>query len=61
MKSPSFEREYNPKYGYIIGNIYQEPWIGSALLKGRRLRHIPVSLTTKKSMGLDPGHGSSLG
>ncbi len=58
-ESPSFEREYNLKYGYGIGNIYQEVWIGNALLKGRRLKHIPVSLTSKKSMGLDPAHGSS--
>lgn len=58
-KSPSFEREYNLKYGYGIGNIYNEQWIGTALLKGRRLKHIPVSLTSKKSMGLDPAHGSS--
>src|SRR5690606_7015419 len=58
-ESPSCEREYNLKYGYGIGNIYNEVWIGNALLKGRRLKHIPVSPHTKKSMGLDPAHGSS--
>jgi len=58
-KSPSFPREYDLKYGYGIGNIYNEVWIGNALLKGRRLRHIPVSPHSKKSMGLDPAHGSS--
>lgn len=57
MKSPSFPREYDLKYGYGIGNIYQEQWIGNALLKGRRLRHIPVSALTQKSMGLDPADG----
>ncbi|MDN5844743.1 MAG: hypothetical protein L0H53_00540 [Candidatus Nitrosocosmicus sp.] len=58
-ESPSFEREYNLKYGYGIGNIYDEVWIGNALLKGRRLKHVPVSTHSKKSMGLDPAHGSS--
>ena len=58
-KSPSFEREYNLKYGYGVGNIFNESWIGTALLKGERLRGIPVSYLTKKAMGLDPAHGSS--
>lgn len=57
MKSPSFPREYDLKYGYGIGNIYQEVWIANALLKGRRLKHIPVSPLTKKAMGLDPADG----
>ncbi|MDR4490837.1 MAG: hypothetical protein R2685_08040 [Candidatus Nitrosocosmicus sp.] len=58
-KSPSFPREYDLKYGYGIGNIYQEVWIANALLKGRRLKHIPVSPLTKKSMGLDPADGNA--
>ncbi|HEX5519441.1 MAG TPA: hypothetical protein VFX18_03290 [Candidatus Nitrosocosmicus sp.] len=59
MKSESFEREYNLKYGFGIGNIMNESWIALALLKGERLRHIPVARYTPKSMGLDPGWGSS--
>lgn len=58
-KSPSFEREYNLKYGYNIGNVYNESWIGTALLKGERLRYIPVAYSTSKSMGIDPAYGSS--
>lgn len=58
-RSSSFEREYNLKYGYGVGNIFNESWIGTALLKGERLKNIPVSYLTKKSMGLDPAHGSS--
>src|SRR6185503_9960691 len=58
-KSPSFEREYNLKYGFGTGNIYDTSWIALALLKGERLRHIPVSPNTSKSMGLDPAYGSS--
>lgn len=58
-RSSSFEREYNLKYGYGVGNIFNESWIGTALLKGERLKNMPVSYLTKKSMGLDPAHGSS--
>lgn len=58
-RSSSFEREYNLKYGHNIGNVYNESWIGLALLKGERLKRIPVSHSTKKSMGIDPGYGSS--
>jgi hypothetical protein len=58
-KSSSFEREFNLKYGYGVGNIFNEAWIGTALLKGERLRHVPVSYNTRKAMGLDPAWGSS--
>lgn len=58
-KSSSFEREYNLHYGYNIGNVYNESWIGTALLKGERLRTIPVAYSTSKSMGIDPAYGSS--
>jgi hypothetical protein len=58
-KSASFEREFNLKYGYGTGNIFNEAWIGLALLKGERLRSIPVSRHTSKSMGIDPSWGSS--
>lgn len=58
-KSQSFEREYNLKYGYGIGNVFNEQWIGLALLKGRRLKYIAPQLTSKKSMGIDPAWGSS--
>jgi hypothetical protein len=58
-KSPSFEREYNLKYGAGIGNIFNEVWIGMALLKGQRLKEVPISYHTPKTMGLDPAWGSS--
>lgn len=58
-KSESFEREFNLKYGYGVGNIFNEAWIGLALLKGERLKKVPMSLNTAKSMGIDPAWGSS--
>lgn len=58
-KSSSFEREYNLKYGYGIGNIFEESWISLALERGTRLKETPVSTNTSKSIGCDPAWGSS--
>lgn len=58
-KSSSFEREYNLKYGYGVGNIFEESWIQLALERGRRLSTIPISFSTSKSMGIDPSWASS--
>lgn len=58
-KSSSFEREYNLKYGYGVGNIFEETWIQLALERGRKLQHIPPQKHTSKSMGLDPAWGPS--
>jgi hypothetical protein len=56
--SPSFEREYNLKYLGLIGNVFHTKDIDAAIEKGRRLE-IQGSVYTQKSIGLDPGFGSS--
>jgi hypothetical protein len=56
--SPSFEREYNLKYLGLIGNVFHTKDIESAVQKGKALPQI-VSGYTQKSVGLDPGFGSS--
>ncbi|HET6640079.1 MAG TPA: hypothetical protein VFG77_00560, partial [Nitrososphaeraceae archaeon] len=54
---PSFEREYNLKYLGQIGNIFHVKDIEAAIQKGKELSaHSPYS---RKSIGLDPGFGSS--
>jgi hypothetical protein len=62
-RSPSFEREYNLKYLGQIGNIFHSQNIDAALAKGK-LYDPDDSKTysyafTSKSIGLDPGYGSS--
>ena len=59
-QSPSFEREYNLKYLGLIGNVFHTKDIEAAIEKGRRfgLESSPNSYT-QKSVGLDPGFGSS--
>jgi hypothetical protein len=56
--SPSFEREYNLKYLGLIGNVFHVKDIEAAIEKGK---HLPDSgkSYTQKSVGLDPGFGSS--
>ena len=59
-QSPSFEREYNLKYLGVIGNVFHVKDIESATQKGRRI--VPgsgINSYTQKSVGLDPGFGSS--
>jgi hypothetical protein len=60
-QSPSFEREYNLKYLGKIGNVFHTKDIEAAIDKGRR--YSPDSFNpyyfTSKSMGIDPGYGSS--
>ena len=57
--SPSFEREYNPKYLGLIGNVFHTKGIEAAIEKGRK--HLPDSRNSysQKSVGLDHGFGSS--
>lgn len=55
--SPSFEREYNLKYIGRIGNIFHSKDIDIAISKKYNLDYI--NLATSKSMGIDPGWGSS--
>jgi hypothetical protein len=57
--SPAFEREYNLKYLGLIGNVFHTKDIDSAIEKGRNFSHIMVNSYSQKSMGLDPGFGSS--
>jgi hypothetical protein len=56
--SPSFEREYNLKYLGLIGNVFHVKDIEAAIEKGKRTENI-FSSYTQKSVGLDPGFGSS--
>jgi hypothetical protein len=62
-QSPSFEREYNLKYLGLIGNVFHVKDIEVAMEKGRVLKRTqnPNSGNTysQKSVGLDPGFGSS--
>lgn len=56
--SPSFEREYNLKYLGLIGNVFHTKDIEAAIEKGKNISSGIISYT-QKSMGLDPGFGSS--
>jgi hypothetical protein len=62
-QSPIFEREYNLKYLGLIGNVFHVKDIEVAMEKGRVLKRTqnPNSGNTysQKSVGLDPGFGSS--
>lgn len=66
-QSPSFEREYNLKYLGLIGNVFHTKDIEAAIEKfrhlSRRPNHSPYTPAanryTQKSVGLDPGFGSS--
>jgi hypothetical protein len=53
--SPSFEREYNLKYLGLIGNVFH---VNDIEARGRCLLDHSNSYT-QKSVGLDPGFGSS--
>jgi hypothetical protein len=56
--SPSFEREYNLKYLGLIGNVFHVKDIEVAIEKGKKIFY-PTNSYTQKSVGLDPGFGSS--
>ena len=62
-KSPSFAREYSLKFGGTVGNVFSEQDINAAIEKGK-LYKVPetaneMNYHSKKSMGIDPGFGSS--
>jgi hypothetical protein len=57
--SPSFEREYNLKYLGLIGNVLHTKDIDAAIEKGKKFSEVPSTPYTQKSIGLDPGFGSS--
>jgi hypothetical protein len=58
-QSPSFEREYNLKYLGLIGNVFHTKDIETAIEKGRHYQLISYNSYSQKSVGLDPGFGSS--
>ena len=57
--SPSFEREYNLKYLGLIGNVFHTKDIEAAIERGRQIASTKAISYTQKSVGLDPGFGSS--
>jgi hypothetical protein len=57
--SPSFEREYNLKYLGIVGNVFHIKDIEAAIEKGGKFPQGVENSYTQKSVGLDPGFGSS--
>jgi hypothetical protein len=57
-QSPSFEREYNLKYLGLVGNVFHTKDIEAAMERGRHFPDVGNSYTSK-SVGLDPGFGSS--
>jgi hypothetical protein len=61
-ESPSFEREYNLKYIGQQGNVFSYESIQKAIESGLELEKIRdgnIFLEYEKSMGIDPGFGSS--
>jgi hypothetical protein len=58
-QSPSFEREYNLKYLGLIGNVFQTKDIDAAIEKGKLSHLESLNTFAPKSMGIDPGWGSS--
>lgn len=71
-QSPSFEREYNLKYLGKIGNVFHTKDIEKAIELGqkysieydttrdmRNQNNLNITYNTTKSLGLDPGYGSS--
>jgi hypothetical protein len=62
--SPSFEREYNLKYLGLIGNVFHVKDIDAAIERGLQIssrvaNNDSLITYTQKSVGLDPGFGSS--
>ena len=56
-----FKREYELSYGYGIGNLFNPTVLDTIENLGREYRELSksVGLSTKKSLGIDPGFGSS--
>jgi hypothetical protein len=57
--SPSFEREYNLKYLGLIGNVFHTKDIEMAVEKGMKYDPDAINVYSRKSLGIDPGFGSS--
>lgn len=59
-QSPSFEREYNPKYLGLVCNIFHTKDIEAAIERGKHHgENISPNSYTQKPVGLNPGFGSS--
>lgn len=56
--SPSFEREYNLKYLGLIGNVFHLKDIEKAMTE-YDIENEDINYYASKSMGVDPGFGSS--
>lgn len=56
-KSPSFPREYDLQYLGLIGNTFHTQDIDRAITLGKRYK--TINQFAQKSMGIDPGFGSS--
>ena len=56
--SPSFEREYNLKYLGLIGNVFHTRDIDNTIAE-YDIENKPINEYAVKSMGVDPGFGSS--
>jgi hypothetical protein len=56
-----FKREYELAYGYGIGNVFNPTILDTIEILGRAYRELnrSVGMVTKKSLGIDPGFGSS--
>jgi hypothetical protein len=59
MKSPSFQREYDLKYGYGVGNVVTPMEIEMAIKLGEEMKNISSNQHTTKTLGVDAGYGSS--
>jgi len=57
--SPSFEREYMLKFLGGIGNVFTQAQIDACVALGEQYRHLAVNPYSIKSIGVDPGFGSS--
>jgi hypothetical protein len=57
--SPSFEREYNLKYLGGIGNVFHTKDVDAAIERGKLYDAAGPVAMSPKSMGIDPGYGSS--
>jgi hypothetical protein len=57
--SPSFEREYNPKYLSGIGNVFHTKDNDAAIERGKLYDPNTPNTYSQKCMGIDPAYGSS--
>jgi hypothetical protein len=56
---PEFPREYMGQYLGRVGNVFTPQQVDDCIVLGNKLKHIPLSQYTLKSVGLDFGFSSS--